>query len=83
MGCRILAEWSRTWEDSCPPIWGQGQQGSQVPTHDLRAQQLSDLSPLFLCGLSLYIGWLRQDLSMLHGPQLQLDGLQLLLVIPQ
>lgn len=62
---------------------GQGQQGSQVPTHGLRAQQLCDLGPLFLCGLSLYTGWLWQGLSMLHGPQLQLDGLQFLLAIPQ
>lgn len=64
-------------------IWGQGQQGSRVPTYGLRAQQLSGLSPLFLCDPSLYIGWLLSGVSMLHGPQLQLDGLQLLPVIPQ
>lgn len=75
-GLRVLAEWPRAWEYSCPSaIWGQGQQGSQVPTYGLRAQQLSGLSPLFLCGLPLYTGWFRQDLGMFHGPQLQPDGL--------
>lgn len=64
-------------------FWGQGQQEFQVPTYSLRAQQLSDLSPLFLCGLSQCIGWLRQGRSMFHGPQLQPDGLQFLLANPQ
>lgn len=66
-----------------PLLSGDRVSKSQVPTHGLRAQQLSDLSPLFLCGLSQCIGRLRQGLGMLHGPQLQLDGLQFLLANPQ